>query len=81
VLHPAPAATPIEHALLPGDPSPVVAAIGPEGGWIERELATFVDRGYRVVELGRPILRVEAAIAALLGQITLLARLPVTPAR
>lgn len=75
VAHPTPAAIPIEGALAPGDAGPVIVAIGPEGGWIERELATFVDRGYTVVEIARPILRVEAAIAALLGQITLLARL------
>src|SRR6185503_2248201 len=41
-------AVPVERAVPAGDPSPLVAAIGPEGGWIDRELATFVDRGYTV---------------------------------
>ena len=49
-------------------------AIGPEGGWIQREVDTFAARGFTPVSLGTPILRVEAAVAALLGQIALLAR-------
>lgn len=48
---------------------PIVLAVGPEGGWIPREVDTFVARGFRVVSLGAPILRVEAAVAALLGQL------------
>lgn len=77
-LHPTTAAlpaVPIERAIPPGTIAPVIAAIGPEGGWIEREVATFAARGYAVVELARPILRVEAAVAALLGQLALLQRL------
>jgi RsmE family RNA methyltransferase len=73
-LHPI-GARPIEAVIAPGSGAAVIAAIGPEGGWIERELTTFVDRGFAVVELARPILRVEAAIAALLGQLVLLGRL------
>jgi RsmE family RNA methyltransferase len=56
-------------------PGPIALAIGPEGGWIERELETFVARGFRPVSLGAPILRVEAAVAAALAQLMLLARL------
>jgi RsmE family RNA methyltransferase len=55
--------------------APITLAIGPEGGWIERELDTFVERGFTPVSLGAPILRVEAAVAAALGQIILLRRL------
>ena len=66
-----PDAPPIERAYRAG---PVVVAIGPEGGWIQRELDTFVERGFAPVSLGTPILRVEAAVAALLAQIALLAR-------
>lgn len=74
--------TPVERVLAAGDPSPITIAVGPEGGWIAREVATFVDRGYAVVAIAQPILRVEAAIAALLGQLALLRRLaPVTPSR
>ncbi len=50
-------------------------AIGPEGGWIERELETFVARGFAPVSLGTPILRVEAAVASALGQLLLLHRI------
>lgn len=56
-------------------PHHVALAIGPEGGWIEREVETFIARGFRPVSLGRPILRVEAAVASALGQLALLQRL------
>ncbi len=67
-----PDAPPIERAYRGG---PVVVAIGPEGGWIQRELDTFVERGFAPVSLGTPILRVEAAVATVLGQLALLARM------
>lgn len=57
----------------PGEP--IALAIGPEGGWIAREVETFAARGFTVVSLGEPILRVEAAVAAALGQLVLLRRL------
>lgn len=68
-----PAAPPIEEVVTTAGPT--VLAIGPEGGWIERELATFVARGFAPVSLGVPILRVEAAVASALGQLLLLHRL------
>jgi 16S rRNA (uracil1498-N3)-methyltransferase len=68
-----PNAPPIEQVVT--SRTPVVLAIGPEGGWIERELETFVERGFRPVSLGAPILRVEAAVASALGQLLLLHRL------
>ena len=61
-----PGGAPIVPGLLA---RPCVLAIGPEGGWIQREVDTFVARGFEVVSLGAPILRVEAAVAALLGQL------------
>jgi len=67
-----PGAPPIETAV--SGHAPLTLAIGPEGGWIERELETLVARGFKPVSLGAPILRVEAAIAAALAQITLLRR-------
>jgi RsmE family RNA methyltransferase len=54
--------------------TPCVLAVGPEGGWIQRELDTFVARGFQPVSLGPPILRVETAVAALLGQLLLVTR-------
>jgi 16S rRNA (uracil1498-N3)-methyltransferase len=61
----------IETVPLHGN---VVLAIGPEGGWIQREVDTFVARGFTPISLGPPILRVEAALAAALGQLMLLRR-------
>jgi RsmE family RNA methyltransferase len=68
-----PNAPPIENVV--STRMPTVLAIGPEGGWIERELETFVGRGFHPVSLGAPILRVEAAVASALGQLLLLHRL------
>ena len=63
----------IDEIEIPQD-ARVTLAIGPEGGWIQREVDTFVDRGFTPVSLGAPILRVEAAVAALLGQLLLVRR-------
>ncbi len=68
-----PTAPPIEELVT--TVAPTVLAIGPEGGWIERELETFVGRGFQPVSLGAPILRVEAAVASALGQLLLLRRM------
>jgi len=68
-----PHAPPIEEAVKVR--APTVLAIGPEGGWIERELDTFIERGFVPISLGTPILRVEAAVASALGQLLLLHRL------
>jgi 16S rRNA (uracil1498-N3)-methyltransferase len=67
----------LEVALPPSMPgtAAVALAIGPEGGWIEREVETFAARRFTVVKLGAPILRVEAAVTAALAQIALLERL------
>jgi len=39
----------------------IYAAVGPEGGWTERELAGFSSEGWRPVGLGSRILRAETA--------------------
>lgn len=48
---------------------PVILAIGPEGGFIGRELATFREVGFATVNLGRRILRVETALGYLVGRL------------
>jgi 16S rRNA (uracil1498-N3)-methyltransferase len=48
---------------------PVILAIGPEGGFIARELETFTTIGFSSVNLGRRILRVETALAYLVGRL------------
>lgn len=65
----------LEAVARPGEQHPLTIAIGPEGGWIARELETFTERGFEAVSLGSSILRVEAAIASLLGQVQLLRRM------
>lgn len=73
-----PTAPPIEQVVraLPADrrSGPTVLAIGPEGGWIAREVDTFIARGWSAISIGGSILRVEAAVASLLGQLQLLHR-------
>lgn len=45
--------------------SPIVIAVGPEGGLTDAELAAAVENGARLVSLGPRILRVETAAVAL----------------
>jgi len=56
------------------EPERWVLAIGPEGGWVERELQTFEALGMRRISLGERILRTEHAVVSLLSQLTLLQR-------
>jgi RsmE family RNA methyltransferase len=69
------ATAPIERVVAPGDRRPVVLAIGPDGGFIDRELETFEARGFAPVALGDAVLRTEHAVTAALAQLALLARL------
>lgn len=47
----------------------VTLAIGPEGGFIAPEIASFERAGFEVVTLGERILRVETAVAAAIGRL------------
>ena len=67
---------PIEEAITHGSREVITVAVGPEGGWIDREVDSFVGNGYLRVSLGGPILRVESAVTAALAQLMLIARLP-----
>ena len=42
--------------------SPLVIAVGPEGGWTPQELSDFSGSGWKSVSLGRRILRAETAV-------------------
>jgi 16S rRNA (uracil1498-N3)-methyltransferase len=66
----------VEEVVAPGHSGALALAVGPEGGWIDRELASWADLGFRAVRLGTAILRADIAVAALLAQIDLLRRLP-----
>ena len=48
---------------------PVVLAIGPEGGFIDREVETFLGVGFTQVSLGPRILRVEDSSEFLIGRL------------
>lgn len=47
---------------------PGLVAVGPEGGWVPRELEVFERCGLRPVGLGERALRVETAVSVLLGR-------------
>jgi RsmE family RNA methyltransferase len=47
---------------------PITLAIGPEGGFIDKEVESLMRIGFRAVTMGPRILRVETAIAALVGR-------------
>jgi len=47
----------------------VTLAIGPEGGFIAEEIASLAKVGFQPVVLGPRILRVETAVAAILGRL------------
>jgi len=47
------------------DAGPVVAAVGPEGGFTDGELELAVRAGAKLVSLGPRILRIETAALAL----------------
>ncbi|HEX3108702.1 MAG TPA: 16S rRNA (uracil(1498)-N(3))-methyltransferase [Thermoanaerobaculia bacterium] len=48
---------------------PIALAVGPEGGFIAEELASFERIGFRPVTMGERILRVETAVAALISRL------------
>lgn len=48
---------------------PATLAIGPEGGFIEKEIDSLVGAGLTPVTIGARILRVETAIATVIGRL------------
>lgn len=52
----------------------VLLALGPEGGWLDREVDSFHEAGFQEVTLGPWILRVETALVAAVAQIEILRR-------
>lgn len=66
VAHPG-AAAPCPRGL-PLD-APLLLAIGPEGGFIDYEVARLIEAGCEGIHLGERILRVETAVVALLSRL------------
>jgi len=63
-------AHPDEHRSCPFDiRTPATLAIGPEGGFIQYEIDSFLRQGFEPVSLGPRPLRVEDAVAAMLGRL------------
>ncbi|HEY5958249.1 MAG TPA: 16S rRNA (uracil(1498)-N(3))-methyltransferase, partial [Polyangiaceae bacterium] len=73
IAHPG-APTAVEDVLEPGQRSAVTLAVGPDGGFTDREVASLVGAGGEVCHFGSAILRSEVAVVALLSQIALLRR-------
>lgn len=48
---------------------PATLAIGPEGGFIAEEIASFERAGFQAVTIGERVLRVETAVAALIARL------------
>lgn len=57
---------------LPGQiVKPSLIAIGPEGGLLPGEVDGFLDKGFQAVNLGSRLLRVETAVSAVLGRLSI----------
>lgn len=71
VAHPL-AQAPCPHAVA----GPVTLLLGPEGGFIERELDLFARHGFEAVTLGPRPLRVEQALPALVARLAVAGAAP-----
>jgi 16S rRNA (uracil1498-N3)-methyltransferase len=59
-------------ASLPRQPAkPLAIAIGPEGGLTAEEVDSFLGISFAAVDLGSRLLRVETAVSAVLGRLTI----------
>jgi 16S rRNA (uracil1498-N3)-methyltransferase len=64
-----PGGTPLREDVP--QPGAVVAAVGPEGGFTDEEVAVALTAGWRAIDLGPRILRIETAAMALAGYLAL----------
>lgn len=64
-------AHPPAHAACPrrGAADRVALAIGPEGGWVPFEVELLTARGFRPVNMGARILRIETVLPFLIGML------------
>jgi RsmE family RNA methyltransferase len=54
----------------PSPPAPLIVSIGPEAGWNTHEKTQFEKAGFAPISAGERILRVETALAFLLGMLS-----------
>ena len=54
----------------------ILLAVGPEGGWNDFEVDSFLAQGFSAFSMGRRILHVDTAVVALLAQLQLLRETP-----
>jgi len=59
----------VSKILMASQPGRVLLAVGPEGGWIDRELELFDREGFLSAKVGSSILRTDVACHVLLGMI------------
>jgi 16S rRNA (uracil1498-N3)-methyltransferase len=64
-----PGAPPMRHFLRGQRATKATMAIGPEGGWTDKELELAVRAGFQQVSLGNLILRTETAVVAALASL------------
>ena len=62
----------LQESLKKNPENGITVAIGPEGGWIDYEVARFVDIGFIPFTMGERILRVDTAVPAIISQLSLL---------
>ena len=62
-------ARPMREVLEGKKSSRAVIAIGPEGGWTDKELESADHFGFKHVSLGKQILRTETAVIAALANL------------
>ncbi|MDU9047987.1 MAG: 16S rRNA (uracil(1498)-N(3))-methyltransferase [Candidatus Electrothrix sp. Rat3] len=55
-----------------GEKKKILLAIGPEGGWNDFEVNSFLEQGFLPFSMGNRILHVDTAVVALLAQLQLL---------
>ena len=58
---------PIERFRPAARPGSVALAFGPEGGWVDEELAAAREAGFQEASLGPLVLRAETAVIAALS--------------
>jgi len=68
VAHPA-AAHGVSPRTRERPEAPVLVAVGPEGGWVPFELDLLESHGFRRLDLGPRVLRVETAVPFVFGRV------------